>query len=159
MRAVFFLLATATLMATPLAQARGNACPFQPDLGRVLAGPGAVDCGVAQMMDRGDRRRLARCAEKAIRMQRPVRFGVGSGTMGIDVFDCEVVVVDRERNNWLIAYSYDLSFGESARQIVSVSRCPTIDPSWKDPEGRGRFGRRDCTIDENALKRLRLARP
>ena len=140
-------------------QAGGNACPFQPDLGLTLAGPEAVDCGVVLMTDRGDRWRIARCAETAIRAQRPVRFGVGSGAMGIDVFDCDIVVVDRERNYWLIEYSYDLSFGADARQVVSVSRCPTIDPAWKDPESRGRFGPRDCVIDDNASERLRLVRP
>ena len=159
MRTALLLLAIIAAMVPVWAQARDNACPFQPKLGLALAGPDAVDCGVALMKERGDRLRVAECAKDAIKAKRPVRFGVGSGGMGVDVFDCDIVVVDQEENYWLIEYSYDFSFGEDARPVVSVSRCPTIDFAWKDPVERGRFGPRDCVIDESAIARLRLTRP
>ena len=159
MRAAAALLAIAFALAVPEAKSEANACPFAPELGMKLAGPDTVDCGIALMGTLEARNRIVECARGAIAAGRPVRFGVGSGNSGLDVFDCDVVVVDRAHRYWLIVYTYDTSTGDDARPEASVMRCPNIDLTWKDPGNRGRFGPRNCVDDPDAFARSKIFRP
>lgn len=128
-----------------------------PELGLALAGPDAVDCGVAASGKRGQRARVAGCARRAIKQGKAVRFGVGE--MGIDAFACDVVVHDAQGRFWRVVFNWDMSLPNGGQPSAFVGRCPGIDFDWKDPDRRDRFGPLDCVFDEDAFQRARIRRP
>ena len=154
MRIMVALAILACVVAAPVVRASENAC-IQPELGLPLAGPGAVDCGIAHAGHGRQRARVAKCARKAIARGAPVRFGVGD--MGIDAFTCDVVVMDASRKFWLVTFDWDLSV--STVPSAFVGRCANIDLNWKDPNGEDHFGPRDCTFDDDAFKRAGIHHP
>lgn len=153
MRLKIALAILACIMVVPVARAE-NAC-IRQELGLPLAGPGAVDCGIAHAGQSRERARVAKCARKAIARGMPVRFGVGE--MGIDAFTCDVAVMDSNKTFWLVTFDWDLSV--STVPSAFVGRCANIDPEWKDPNGEDHFGPRDCTADPDAFKRAEIGRP
>ena len=123
-------------------------------LGLPLAGPDAVDCGIVASDNERGRKRAIRCAQRAIAAGQPVR--VGTGFWGGDVLGCDVVVVDDERQYWLISLFQDFSLDMKVPEVF-VGRCPTIDLDWQDPNGQGRFGPRDCPFDDEAFEVLKAS--
>lgn len=138
------------LFARP-ASAVDLGCSY-PDLGLQLAGPDVVDCGIVDSDNERGRKRAIKCAQKAIEAGRPVR--AGTGFHGGDVLGCDVVVVDAERQYWLVSLFLDYSLDMRVPEVF-VGRCPPIDWEWQDPNGDGRFGPRECTFDDEAFELLR----
>lgn len=148
-------LAIASAAALPAARAAESHC-IVPELGLPLAGPDAVDCGVAEEGKPFARRRVVACARKAIARGKPVRFGVG--VMGTDAFWCDVVAVDADLRYWKLEFDWDLSI-DPGEPSAFVGRCPTIDLDWRDSGGTGRFGPLDCVHDADAFLRAKIRRP
>lgn len=156
MRALFLSMLCVGFSVPFSAIAAGSHCIVR-DLGLPLAGEGVVDCGIADAGKPAQRRRAVACARKAIARKQPVRFG--TGIMGIDAFECDVVVRDREGRFWKIEFGWDLSVFDDDKPKAFVGRCPTIDLDWKDPSGRGRFGPDECVNDPDAFERAKIRHP
>ena len=137
------------------ALARGPHC-IVPDLGLPLAGPGVVDCGVAEIRNSRQINRLLKCARKALAKDKPVRFGVGY--LGIDSFGCDVVVVDDSRTFWQVTFDWDLSFPDAAAEAF-VGRCAVTDLDWEISQDGIQIAPNDCVFDEEAFKRARIRHP
>ena len=153
--AIGVMLVGGTLVAGA-AQARDRGCVV-PNLGLPLAGPGAVDCGVAQTGKSHARRRVVACARKALAAGKPVRFGMVDNYA--DEFFCDVVVADAERRFWVIQFHWATSILAYEDPSAFVGRCPTIDLDWESPKGTDEFGPRGCVFDPDAFERAQIRIP
>ena len=145
------------LVAVSSAHARPDACR-SPGLGLPLAGPGVVDCGVAELGQARARARVEACARRAIDAGKPVRFGIAINRY--DEFLCDVVVADVAQRYWLITLHWSTSILAEHPPRAFVGRCPAVNLDRKDPEGRGRwYGPQACVEDLEAFERAGIRIP